>query len=61
MCHRANELKFEVLDKDHTWTELVGNVEIPTEDLLSDQVIEGEFDIVKKDKVRRVIKNKTTV
>merc|ERR1719348_980703 len=50
VCHRADSLIFDVRDKDHAYTEVVGEVEISTQQLLSRQVIEGWFDIVKGNK-----------
>jgi len=50
VCHRADSLIFDVRDKDHAYTEVVGEVEISTQHLLSSQVIDGWFDIVKGNK-----------
>ena len=48
VCHFAEELVFEVRDKDHAVTEFIGSVTIPTPSLLSGEVREGPFPIKKK-------------
>ena len=53
MCHFANNLEFEVRDKDHAYTEYIGSVKIPSSNLLNCQVIEGWFPILGKTKSRR--------
>ena len=53
VCHRADSLIFDVRDKDHAYTEVVGEVEISTQHLLNGQVIEGWFPITKGSKVTK--------
>jgi len=48
VCHFADELIFEIRDKDHAYTELIGSVVIPTSRLVSGQVFDQEFDILSK-------------
>ena len=48
VCHFANELTFEIRDKDHAYSELIGYVEIPTSHLMTGHPIEGAFPIKKK-------------
>ena len=45
VCHRADSLIFDVRDKDHANTEVIGIVEISTQHLLNGQVVEGWFPI----------------
>ena len=51
VCHRADSLIFDVRDKDHAYTEAIGIVEISTQHLISNQVIDRWFDITKGHKV----------
>ena len=51
VCHRADSLVFDVRDKDHAYTEVVGIVEIGTQHLINGQLIEGWFPITKANKV----------
>jgi len=53
LCHYASELVFEVRDKDHAYTEFIGTVSIPTKDLSNGNVLEGWFQILKKNKTHR--------
>ena len=48
VCHFANELTFEIRDKDHAYSELIGYVEIPTAELMTGQIIDRAFDIKKR-------------
>ena len=48
VCHFANELTFEIRDKDHAYSELIGYVEIPTAQFMTGQPIEGDFPIKKR-------------
>ncbi len=49
MCHYANELAFEVRDKDHAFSEFIGAVSFPTaEIMLPGAAREGAFPIVSK-------------
>ena len=45
VCHYANELAFEVRDKDHTYAEFIGSVIFSTADLSRGEVMEGLFPI----------------
>ena len=51
VCHKANSLIFDVRDKDHAYTEVIGIVDVPCHDLINGQVIEGWRPIVKGSKV----------
>lgn len=48
VCHFAEELVFEIRDKDHAVTEFIGSVTFPTSALLSGETREGWFPIKKK-------------
>ncbi len=48
VCHFAEHLVFEVRDKDHAKSEFIGSVSIPTSMLLSEEVMENEYPIKKK-------------
>ena len=48
LCHFADNLVFEIRDKDHAYSEFIGSVEIPGTTLLNNPVSEGWFDIKKK-------------
>jgi len=48
VCHFADELLFEVRDKDHAYAEDIGMVSMRTEDLVSGQIREGWFPIKTK-------------
>jgi len=50
VCHRADTLVFDVRDKDHAYTEEIGEVEISTQHLINGQVIEDWFPIKKSKK-----------
>lgn len=45
VCHVSDELRFEVLDKDHAYAEMIGIVKLSTAELVECQVIEGWFPI----------------
>ena len=47
VCHFANQLTFEVRDKDHAYSEYIGAVEISTSALLTGETKEGWFPICK--------------
>ena len=51
VCHRADSLIFDVRDKDHAYTEVIGIVDVPCHDLINGQVIEGWRPITKGSKV----------
>ena len=51
LCHFADELMFEVRDKDHAYAEYIGAVVIPTHTLMQGAVKEGWFPILKKNKM----------
>ena len=51
VCHRADSIVFDVRDKDHAYTEVVGIVELPTQHLITGNVVEGWFPICKASKV----------
>jgi len=48
VCHFAEELVFEVKDKDHMQAEFIGLVAVPCQSLLAGDVTEGFFPIKKK-------------
>ena len=48
VCHYANELTFDIKDKDHAYSEFIGSVDIATATLLNGQPIEGWFSIKSK-------------
>ena len=48
VCHFANELTFEIKDKDHAASEIIGNVKITTATLLNGDPVEGWFNITKR-------------
>jgi len=50
VCHKSNFLIFDVRDKDHAYTEEIGQVEILTQHLLNGQPIEDWFEIKKGSK-----------
>ena len=43
VCHHAKLLRFSVCDKDHAYSEKIGEVKLATGDLLSGDRIEGKF------------------
>ena len=45
VCHRADVLRFSVADKDHAYSEKIGEVRLQTAVLLTGDVIEGWFPI----------------
>ena len=51
VCHKADSLIFDVRDKDHAYTEVVGIVDISAQHLVNGQIIEGWFPIRKSNKV----------
>jgi hypothetical protein len=51
VCHFAEELIFEVRDKDHAYTEYIGAVVIPTHSIMHGEVKEGWFPILKRNKL----------
>ena len=51
VCHKADSLIFDVRDKDHAYTEVIGIVDVPCHDLINGQVIEGWRPITKGSKV----------
>ena len=53
VCHKADSLIFDVRDKDHAYTEVIGIVDVPCHDLINGQVIEGWRPITKGSKVCR--------
>ena len=48
VCHFANELTFDIKDKDHAYSEFIGSVNIATATLLNGNPVEGWFNITKK-------------
>ena len=52
VCHRADTLIFDVRDKDHAYTEVVGEVILDCQHLINGQVVEGWFPIQKGSKVK---------
>ncbi len=50
VCHYANELAFEVRDKDATSAEFIGSVAFFTTDLANGEIKEGNFPIQRKDR-----------
>ena len=54
VCHKADSLIFDVRDKDHAYTEVIGIVDVPCHDLINGQVIEGWRPITKGSKVGSV-------
>ena len=48
VCHFADHLIFEVRDKDHAYSELMGSVQIDCAVLVSGAPMDGWFDIKKK-------------
>ncbi len=48
MCHFAEELVFEVRDKDHAYAEFIGSVTFPTRALLAEEAMVGHYPIMKK-------------
>jgi hypothetical protein len=50
LCHFAEELIFEVRDKDHAYAEYIGAVVIPTHTILHGDIKEDWFPILKKNK-----------
>jgi len=50
VCHKADTLVFDVRDKDHAYTEEIGEVEISTQHLINGQVIDDWFPIKKSKK-----------
>jgi len=51
VCHKADSLIFDVRDKDHAYTEVIGIVDVPCHDLINGQVIEGWRPITKGSKM----------
>lgn len=45
VCHHAKDVRFEVRDKDHAYSEFVGSVEIDASKLLTGQEIQDWFEI----------------
>ena len=41
VCHFANELTFDIKDKDHAYSEFIGSVNIATATLLNGNPVEG--------------------
>ncbi len=48
VCHFADDLVFEIKDKDHAYAEYIGSVSFPTSVLLSGETKEGWFPIRRK-------------
>ncbi len=48
VCHFAEDLIFEIRDKDHAYSEYIGSVSIPTSSLLNGETREGWYNILKK-------------
>ncbi|CAB4066261.1 PLD1_2 [Lepeophtheirus salmonis] len=48
VCHFAEELVFEIRDKDHAYSEFIGEVRLSTRELLNGDTREGWFPIMKK-------------
>ena len=48
VCHFANELTFDIKDKDHAYSEFIGSVNIATATLLNGNPIEGWFNITRR-------------
>ena len=48
VCHFAENLKFNVLDKDHAYSEYIGSVSLSTSTLRSREISQGWFPIVKR-------------
>jgi hypothetical protein len=48
VCHSADNVIFEIRDKDHAYSEFIGSVEIPSNLLLTGEAKEGWFPIKKK-------------
>eukprot|EP00096_Caligus_rogercresseyi_P009417 TRINITY_DN3199_c1_g2_i1.p1 TRINITY_DN3199_c1_g2~~TRINITY_DN3199_c1_g2_i1.p1 ORF type:complete len:793 (-),score=244.59 TRINITY_DN3199_c1_g2_i1:864-3242(-) len=48
VCHFAEDLVFEIRDKDHAYSEFIGEVRLSTRELLNGNTREGWFDIMKK-------------
>ena len=46
LCHNAKDLIFHVCDKDHAYSESIGEVIIPCEVLVTGEVIQGWFPIM---------------
>jgi phospholipase D1/2 len=47
VCHFVDKLRFEIRDKDQAYSEYIGAVEIPTDSLLTEEIIHGWFPILK--------------
>ena len=45
VCHEATDIKFHVKDKDHAYSEYIGEVAIGVQSLLQSGIIEGQFPI----------------
>eukprot|EP00088_Acartia_fossae_P036456 TRINITY_DN3767_c0_g1_i10.p1 TRINITY_DN3767_c0_g1~~TRINITY_DN3767_c0_g1_i10.p1 ORF type:complete len:833 (-),score=154.58 TRINITY_DN3767_c0_g1_i10:667-3165(-) len=60
VCHKSNTLIFDVRDKDHAYTEEIGQVELSTQLLLNGQEISDWFDIRKNNKVNGQLKISVT-
>ena len=52
VCHHADNLIFDVRDKDHASTEVIGEVVLPLQQLLDGQTIDGWFQIKKSSRTR---------
>ena len=48
VCHAADELVFEIKDKDHAYSEFIGSVSIPTALLFEKHIVDEWFPIKKK-------------
>eukprot|EP00093_Oithona_nana_P013513 13513.XXX_9398_7405_1 [CDS] Oithona nana genome sequencing. len=46
LCHKAKDLIFHVCDKDHAYSESIGEVIIPCEVLVTGEIIQGWFPIM---------------
>ena len=59
VCHEAADIKFHVKDKDHAYSEYIGEVSISVRALLETGIVEGEFPITdnsSKDRGRLVVR-----
>ena len=61
VCHHADNLVFDVRDKDHTSTEVIGEVVLPLQQLIDGQIIDGWFQIKKSSRTRTKIHGELSV
>ena len=55
VCHHADSLIFDVRDKDHTSTDVIGEVSLSLQEILDSQEIDGWYQIKKSSRTRTKI------